>query len=90
MAEPCQPEINFNQVDPYYWLAKQLLLETLKPFMNKGVTVIDISDALCSDNKCSVMMDNKLLYLDNNHLSVQGSEVVWPLIEKAIIAEENN
>ena len=90
LAEPCQPEINFNQVDPYYWLAKQLLLETLKPFMNKGVTVIDISDALCSDDKCSVMMDNKLLYLDNNHLSVQGSEVVWPLIEKAIIAEENN
>ena len=90
LAEPCQSEIPADQVDIYHWQAKQLLLETLKPFMGKGVTVIDISDTLCSKGKCSVMMDNKLLYIDNNHLSLYGSEVVWPLIEKAILTGSTN
>ena len=85
LAEPCESEISFNQVDPYYWEARNLLTETVKPFEDKGVSLIDLADVLCTNEKCSVVIDNKLLYLDNNHLSLYGSEFVWPLIEKAIL-----
>ena len=38
-----------------------------------GVTLVDSLNVFCPQDKCSVFDDGKLLYADDNHLSVAGS-----------------
>ncbi len=39
----------------------------------KGVTFLDSFLPFCSNEKCNVVIDNKAMYFDDNHLSVSGA-----------------
>jgi peptidoglycan/LPS O-acetylase OafA/YrhL len=42
---------------------------------------IDPAEKLCSGERCIVQSDGRLLYFDHNHLNLDGSLFVYPLIE---------
>ena len=39
------------------------------------VELIDVSDVVCDDGKCRMISDNTLLYRDNDHLNLIGSDL---------------
>ena len=51
---------------------------------NHALDIIDPEPILCTVENCSGIRDNVLLYADDDHLSVKGSELVAPLIVKAL------
>ncbi|MGP4254472.1 acyltransferase family protein [Escherichia coli] len=51
----------------------------------KNVTFIDPYDYLCDGKRCSTMTsDYKFIYSDAQHLSIDGSSIVWDKIKKII------
>jgi hypothetical protein len=44
--------------------------------LNPGVEWIEIFSLMCSDEICSMARDEQLLYRDNNHLNILGSQFV--------------
>jgi peptidoglycan/LPS O-acetylase OafA/YrhL len=48
------------------------------------LSVVDVEHLFCDSSNCYGMMDGKLLYADNNHLSVFGSRRVAPVIIEAL------
>ena len=42
----------------------------------KGISVLRLDDAMCSDKVCRTMQEGKPLYKDNAHLSAEGSIIV--------------
>ena len=44
------------------------------------VTMIDLSSMMCHDALCSMAYNGQLLYRDNNHLNISGSQYVGALI----------
>lgn len=65
---------------------KQLVLSVLKDYPT--VRIFDAAAELCDDKYCWAMKDGELLYIDAEHLSVQGSEFIGkklaPLIESLL------
>jgi len=55
-------------------------VKSLRP----SLIVIDVERLFCGTKQCYGMIDNKLLYADDDHLSVLGSRLVAPAIMKAI------
>jgi len=51
---------------------------------NPDLGIIDPESILCNVKNCSGIRDNVLLYADDDHLSVQGSALVAPLIVNAL------
>lgn len=47
-----------------------------------NVSTLNIDSALCNDDICPWADDNKLLYYDDDHLSITGSLKVYPLLEQ--------
>ncbi len=47
--------------------------------------VIDVEDKFCDARACAARREQYLLYFDNNHLSVSGSQVVAPAIVEQIL-----
>lgn len=47
----------------------------------KNVKVIDSWSVLCKDNQCPLVREGRPLYKDENHLSIFGNEIIWPLIK---------
>lgn len=39
----------------------------------KNILVIDIEEAFCDQNYCYGIKDEKMLYADDDHLSIEGS-----------------
>lgn len=54
---------------------------------SRGVSIIDLGGRFYRDGKNILMMDDKLFYEDNNHLSESGSIYAARSIESAIMAE---
>jgi hypothetical protein len=42
--------------------------------------VVDPMDALCDATECHAIVDDKLMYRDDDHLSAAGSRYVWESI----------
>src|SRR5690606_18999609 len=51
---------------------------------DRSLIVIDAERLLCSNDRCSGLRDEQLLYADDNHLSVAGSRLVAPLVVAAL------
>ena len=51
-----------------------------------GLKVVDPKGALCDDNVCWAMKDNRLLYHDRHHLSAYGAD----LVVKSILAQQSS
>jgi peptidoglycan/LPS O-acetylase OafA/YrhL len=54
---------------------------------NPTLGIIDPEPIFCSAKACSGMRNNTLLYADDDHLSVNGSDLVAPLILKTLNLE---
>lgn len=52
----------------------------------EGAHVIDLPDRLCDSEFCSVVKDEVIIYMDNNHLSVEGSHFVEPALESLFVS----
>ena len=78
----CQEEVPLTQIHPTYFQANEILLKVLDGFGDQ-VEVVDISKSICKANECYVKVKNNMLYQDEDHLSVTGSRITWPLIENA-------
>lgn len=48
--------------------------------LSGGVNYIDITPAYCSKLKC-VRKDRNWLYIDSNHLSIEGAKLIRPILE---------
>ena len=53
-----------------------LALSVLDRAAAKGISVLRLDDAMCSDKVCRTMQEGKPLYKDNAHLSAEGSIIV--------------
>ena len=50
---------------------------------NPDILIYNTAHIFCPDGRCKVMIDSRLLYVDNSHLSPYGSQyLVNDLIEK--------
>ncbi len=58
-------------------------MDAIKSISN--ATLINSLDAFCPDGQCLINLNNKLLYSDNNHISVHGSRVLSKSISKYLI-----
>jgi len=54
-----------------------------------NLIIVDLPSLLCSNGECPLILNNKLIYRDSNHLSVDGSDEIAILI-KAKLAEQIN
>lgn len=45
-----------------------------------NVRVVDPFEVLCADNSCPIMLGDRSLYIDRDHLSSDGSKLVAPLL----------
>jgi peptidoglycan/LPS O-acetylase OafA/YrhL len=59
------------------------LIETIRA-ADRSLIVIDGERLFCSNDRCRGLRDRQLLYADDNHLSVNGSRLVAPLIIEAL------
>jgi hypothetical protein len=49
---------------------------------SKNVQIINFDSALCADGICPLAKENQSIYYDSHHLSVFGSQLVVPVLEK--------
>ena len=45
-----------------------------------NVEVVDVSEAICSQATCSMLSEGRLLYRDNDHLNLIGSQLAGKLL----------
>ena len=46
--------------------------------------IVDFTDLFCNSNICDPKVNNKYMFEDNDHLSVDGSKLVAPQLQEAI------
>lgn len=65
--------------------------ELNKHLTSCGVTILKPSRYLCNDNDCPMVMDDKSIYRDDDHLSLFGSSFLIPMYKEAFnsIEKEN-
>lgn len=47
--------------------------------------VIDLNEAFCPDDRCPLLIDDVVIYRDENHLSVAAAEYFAPLLEPFVL-----
>lgn len=45
-----------------------------------NVKLVDVSEAICNENTCSMLSEGRLLYRDNDHLNLIGSELAGEIL----------
>ena len=51
---------------------------------NLGVSIIDPIDVFCPIDTCHMNKNDKALYIDDNHVSIFGSLLLYPLLESTL------
>lgn len=46
--------------------------------------IINFDEILCSPRKCPLVLNSNFLYSDDDHLSIYGSKVVYPILSKEL------
>lgn len=71
-----------------YIAQQQTYMPTLQAVvrMNPSVQLIDVSPWLCGPDTCSMLREGQVLYRDNNHLNILGSQYVG----KQIVSQHPN
>lgn len=77
-AEDCSMPIAEAHKELYAY--KSQLLNVLK--RDTRVKYVPLSQYLCNSDRCGMIMGDKLLYRDNNHLNLNGSSMVGKLITR--------
>lgn len=52
--------------------------------VNNGAQVLDVTNWMCTDKACPVIVGNLLVYRDSNHITTKYAEWLVPLIDAAI------
>jgi len=52
--------------------------------------IVNFTDQFCNANICDPKIDREFMLEDNDHLSVDGSQLVAPLLERAILSAISN
>ncbi len=60
------------------------LVEVARKAANPGVSVIDMTDYFCDEEKCYPVIGNVVVYYDQNHLNSEFSRSLAPMIAKAL------
>jgi hypothetical protein len=60
------------------------LVEVARKAANPGVSVIDLTDYFCDEQKCYSVIGNVAVYYDQNHLNSEFSRSLAPMIAKAL------
>lgn len=62
----------------HYLKQKKLYYDALTSAVenNSAVQFLPVSNYLCDDMKCSMIIDNVLVYRDTNHLNIKGSKLI--------------
>ncbi len=60
------------------------IIEGVAKHYSKDVVVVDLSVALCGKKVCPWARGGKFLYYDDNHLSVAGAKLAYPVIDKGL------
>ncbi len=50
------------------------------------LSVISFDEVLCRPDICPLVLGNRFLYADSDHLSSVGAELVYPIIERSLLA----
>ena len=61
---------------------EKLVTEAAEKYSN--VSVVDLADRMCDRDNCYVVRNNLVLYRDSNHLNIDGSKWVAPVLLQAI------
>lgn len=78
--------INAFAVTPHEHQAHQALaIAAMQPAMH-GATAIALDSALCDAALCPLVKDGRFLYSDDDHLSIDGSLRVYPLLLESFLA----
>ena len=67
-----------NEMDQDNFAAGDELIRFLK---EKGITFLDPKPLFCSSASCTRWINNKWLYFDDNHLSIEGAKLAIPQFE---------
>jgi lysophospholipase L1-like esterase len=60
---------------------RHLYIDTLKKLGKAlNVEVLDVYKPLCNDRGCSMLRRDHIIYRDNNHLNIRGSQLVGQYI----------
>ena len=82
VRSPCAvSRLKFDERNKEY---RELVFSVLKNFPT--VVIYDSAAELCDDKLCWAMKDGKMLYRDDDHLSVQGSNFIAQKLAKLISA----
>jgi peptidoglycan/LPS O-acetylase OafA/YrhL len=79
------PKDKSSNLDEFPSLPIQRIFED--KLRNQGIFVIDLVPVFCNSTNCTRFF-NDWLYLDSNHLSNFGAELIQPTIEKFLIANQ--
>lgn len=83
-TSPCQVDRNVSR-------SRQIEVDRLLDNASPLARMIDPADVLCGPSKCRSILDNKFIYRDSGHLSVEGSAVLGRQIALyASVAQSNN
>jgi len=79
-----QCEMSFSAAEKQ----ESLFLPLIKALSNETKTkLIEIKDPLCSDIKCSMIIDKAIYYRDGNHLNILGSNLIAEFIAREIVKD---
>lgn len=67
---------------------KNVISKVAKKYSN--VKVFDLSTLFCKDSKCKIKIKNKVMFMDNNHLNINGSLYVAPFVAEQIKKLQNH
>jgi hypothetical protein len=70
-----------SEIDAEHAQSRALVAQVVREIADPDLYVVDPVDALCDGRRCRAVIDGRLMYLDDNHLSPDGSRYVWARIQ---------
>lgn len=77
---PIKQDVPISEISSMRTGKKRIEMEVAR---NSGVDYADLTSAFCSPTQCT-RKDKVWLYVDSNHLSIEGAKRIKPIIEKFI------
>jgi hypothetical protein len=63
---------------------KQWTSSVLSPYNGNGAIVLNFDDVLCDNRVCPFARNGRLLYFDDDHLSVDGALLLYPTFSRRL------
>jgi peptidoglycan/LPS O-acetylase OafA/YrhL len=70
-----------TEVEAAHAQSRALIAGVVREIADPDLRVVDPVDALCDAQRCRAVIGGRLMYIDDNHLSPDGSRYVWERIQ---------